>query len=81
MAQYVLFVFCKVCAGVHEIGITVTLTDGPSERQSIGHAYTYQGKRIPPKLGFLLHNSIICTKSGTSFVQEDPSQMFLVPFE
>jgi hypothetical protein len=81
MAQYDLFVFCKVCAGVHEIGTTVTLTDGPSERESIGHAYTYQGKCIPPKLGFVLHTPITCTKSGTSFVQEDPSQMFLVPIE
>jgi hypothetical protein len=53
MAQYDVFVFCKVCAGVHEVGTTVTLTDGPVERQSIGHAYTYEGKCIPPKLGFL----------------------------
>jgi hypothetical protein len=66
---------------VHELGTTVTLIDGPSERQSLGHAFTHQGKSIPPKLKFLLYSSISCTKSGTSFVQEDPSQMFLVPVE
>jgi hypothetical protein len=81
MPRYALFAFCKICGGVHEIGINVTLTDGPVERHSIGDAYTYQGKCIPPKLGFLLHHSIMCTKSGTSFVQEDPSQMFLVPVD
>jgi hypothetical protein len=81
MPRYDLFVFCKVCTGVHEMGTTVTLTDGPTERQSIGDAYTYQGKGIPPKLGFLLHKRITCTTIGLSFVQEDTSQVFLVPIE
>jgi hypothetical protein len=81
MARYTLFVFCKICGGLHEMGARITLTDGPSERQSIGDAYTLQGKAIPPKLGFLLHNRITCTNFGISFIQEDTSQAFLVPVE
>jgi hypothetical protein len=81
MARYTLFVFCRECAGVHEMGINVTLTDGPVERQSIGDAYTYQGKAVPPKLAFLLHNRIKCPNTGNSFIQPDTSQVFLVPIE
>jgi hypothetical protein len=66
---------------VHEMGIKITLTDGPAERQSIGDAYTYQGKGIPPKLLFLLHNRIVCSKTGNPFVQGDSRQVFLEPIE
>jgi len=56
--------------------ITVTLDDGPAERESIGN--TYAGKALPPKVATLNHNIMTCPETGKRFVQEDNNQIFLV---
>ena len=43
MATYKIYAFCD-CGDVHEMGIRVSLDDGPAEKKSIGD--TYDGKAV-----------------------------------
>ena len=74
---YGVLVTCNKCGGVHEMGISVVLEDGPFVKQSIGALY--KGKPLPKKLADLANNSITCPVTGRQSTQKDSQQFFLVP--
>jgi len=77
MATYSVYVFCNECADVHPMGITISLEDGPPERESIGNLYA--GKDLPSNIANLINNKTRCPKTGKWFVQKDNNQVFLIP--
>jgi hypothetical protein len=77
MAEYSIVVGCNKCAGLHEMGICVTLPNGPVEKQSVGDLYV--GKTLPKSLADLPHTSISCPKTGRQSMQKNLHQIFLVP--
>ena len=79
MATYKVLVFCNDCVDVHEMGIRLSLDDGPTDKQSIGDVYS--GKELPPEVLRLYNNSVQCPKTGKYFYQRDNHQVFLVPVE
>jgi hypothetical protein len=68
---------CNKCAGLHEMGITVTMENGPVEKQSVGDLY--DGKSLPKVLADLTDMSISCSKTGRQSTQKNLHQIFLVP--
>ena len=76
-AQYSIVVSCNRCAGVHEMGISVTMENGPARKQSIGELY--DGKTVPKFLANLTQNSVTCPKTGRQSTQRNNHQIFLVP--
>jgi hypothetical protein len=73
-AQYNIFVFCNKCAGVHDMGISITMEDGPVDKQSIGAFY--DGKNLPKSLASLTSSSITCPKTGKQSTQKNHHQTF-----
>ena len=53
--QYSIFVSCNKCAGVHGTGISITIENGPVDKQSIGDFYS--GKSLPKTLATLSNQS------------------------
>ena len=78
-AQYGVFVSCNKCGGVHELGISVLLTHGPVNRQSLGDLY--RGKTLPKNLAGLANNSVTCPRTGRQSSQKNNDQIFLVPLK
>jgi hypothetical protein len=78
-AQYGIFVSCNKCAGVHETGISITMEDGPVDKQSIGDFYG--GKSLPKTLATLSQESFPCPLTGRQFIQKDARQIFLIPIK
>jgi hypothetical protein len=76
-AQYRVVVSCNKCGGMHEMGISVMLDDGPIDKQSIGAQY--KGKTLPKNLADLANNSVTCPKTGRQSIQKNNEQIFLVP--
>src|SRR5262245_7941350 len=76
-AQYSILVSCNKCAQVHETGISITVEDGPHDKQSIGDFYG--GKNLPKTLATLSSQSFPCPLTGRQFIQKDTKQIFLVP--
>ncbi len=76
-AQYNIFISCNKCAGMHETGISITVEDGPREKQSIGNFYS--GKNLPKTLATLSNQSFPCPLTGRQFIQKDTKQIFLIP--
>lgn len=76
-AQYSIVVACNKCAGLHEMGICVTIPNGPVEKQSVGDLY--DGKSLPKSLANLTDTSISCPTTGRQSTQKDLHQIFLVP--
>lgn len=76
-AQYTIVVACNKCAGLHEMGISVTIPNGPVEKQSVGDLYV--GKSLPKSLADLPNTSISCPKTGRQSTQKNLHQIFLVP--
>ena len=76
-SQYSIVVSCNKCAGVHEMGISVTMENGPANKQSIGDLYN--GKSLPKNLANLTQNSVTCPKTGRQSTQRNNHQIFLVP--
>jgi hypothetical protein len=76
-SQYSIVVACNKCAGVHEMGISVTMENGPAAKQSIGDLY--DGKSLPKNLANLSQNSVTCPKTGRQSTQRNNHQIFLVP--
>jgi hypothetical protein len=74
---YGVLVSCNKCGGVHEMGISVLLEDGPVDKQSIGALY--KGKTLPKHLADLANNSVSCPKTGRQSTQKNTQQIFLVP--
>ena len=50
-AQYRVFVSCNRCGGEHEMGISVVVENGPSDKQRISDLYN--GKTLPQSLADL----------------------------
>ena len=76
-AEYRVFVSCNKCGGVHEMGISVVIEDGPFDKQSIGELYN--GKTLPKSLEDLTNNSVTCPTTGKQSTQKNNRQIFLVP--
>ena len=76
-ARYEVFVSCNKCAGIHEMGISVVIEDGPIAKKSIGALY--DGKPLPKILSDLSNNSITCPQTGRQSTQKNHHQIFLVP--
>ena len=76
-AEYSIVVTCNKCAGLHEMGISVTMENGPVDRQSIGARY--DGKGLPKSLANLTTTNISCPKTGRQSTQKNLDQIFLVP--
>lgn len=75
--QYSIVVSCNRCGGAHETGISVTMENGPSGKQSIGELY--EGKSLPKVLAGLTQASVTCPKTGRQSTQKNNHQIFLVP--
>src|SRR5262245_29687655 len=78
-AQYSIFVSCNKCAGVHGTVISITMENGPVDKQSIGEFYS--GKRLPQRLATLSNQSFPCQLTGRQFIQKNTKQIFLVPIK
>ena len=78
MPNYDIYVSCTHCRGEHPMGVGIYLDSGPQNKQSI-HA-TYGGKALPPQLVTIQRHKCVCSKTGNRFIQEDSSQIFLVPY-
>jgi hypothetical protein len=76
-AQYSIFALCNKCGGMHDMGATVLLKDGPIKKQSIGQVY--KDKNLPEILAKLSSKSVTCPATGRGFTQKDNQQIFLVP--
>jgi hypothetical protein len=78
-AQYSIFISCNKCAGMHETGISITLEDGPRDKQSIDNFYS--GKSLPKTLATLCNQSFPCPLTERQFIQKNTKQIFLVPIK
>ena len=76
-AQYGIVVACNKCAGLHEMEISVTIEDGPVEKQSVGDLY--REKSLPKSLADLTNISVTCPKTGRQSIQKNLEQIYLVP--
>jgi hypothetical protein len=77
IAEYSIVVACNKCAGLHEMGICVTIPNGPVQKQSVGDLYV--GKGLPKSLADLPNTSVSCPKTGRQSTQKNLHQIFLVP--
>jgi hypothetical protein len=77
MAEYDVFAVCNACGDLHPLGISVTLDDGPANKQSIADAY--EDKNLPPSLAALKDRRVYCPKTGRQYSQRDTKKIFLVP--
>jgi hypothetical protein len=76
-AEYSVLVSCNKCGGLHDLGISVVMEDGPADRQSVGDLY--EGKTLPKSLADFTSRSITCPKTGKQSIQKNNQQIFLVP--
>src|SRR5262245_13045356 len=79
ISKYSIVVSCNKCGGMHELGISVTMDNGPTDKQSIGDLY--DGKSLPKNLADLSQNSVTCPKTGRQSTQRNNHQIFLVPIK
>lgn len=75
--QYGISVSCNKCGGLHETGISITLGDGPVDKQSLGDFY--REKSLPKGLANLTNNTVTCPRTGKQSTQKNSHQIFLVP--
>src|SRR5262249_39536234 len=75
--QYSHVALCNKCGATHDMTVSVLLSDGPIEKQSIGHLYS--GKTLPKSLADLTNRGVSCPKTGRQSIQKDKHQIFLVP--
>jgi hypothetical protein len=78
-SRYSVVALCNKCGGMHEMGVSITLREGPSTRQSICAAY--KDRSVPPNVASLANVSATCPATGRGFTQKDNQQIFLVPAE
>ena len=71
------FCACSGCHDVHELGIRLSLDDGPPHRQNVGDLY--KGKELAPELESVTGIYTACPRTGIYFCQRDTFQCFLVP--
>ena len=77
MSHYEIYVSCTECGGEHPMRVRIYLEDGPIHRQSISDAYV--GKAHPPQLQAVVGHKVLCLKTGKTFAQSNPEDVFLVP--
>ncbi len=77
MTKYSVHFFCDECGQVHPLGISISLDDGPAEKESIGNLYA--GKELPQQVATLIGNKTNCPNTGKMTSQKDNNQVFLVP--
>jgi hypothetical protein len=77
MRHYEIFVKCVECGGEHPMRVRIHLEDGPIHRQSVKEAYS--GKIQPPQLQAVEQHKVLCLKTGVTFTQTNPENVFLVP--
>ncbi len=77
MSHYEIFVKCTECGGEHPMRVRIYLEDGPIHRQSVNDAYL--GKLQPPQLQAIERHKVLCLKTGKTFTQSSPANVFLVP--
>jgi hypothetical protein len=77
MAEYDVFAVCNACGDLHPLGISVTVDDGPVNKQSIADAY--EGKDLPQSLAALKDRRVYCPKTGRQYSQRDTKKILLVP--
>jgi hypothetical protein len=75
--KVVAFCACSGCQDVHDIGIRLSLNNGPANRQSIGDFFN--SKELPPELVSLPGLYVPCPRTGRYFCQRDIFQCFLIP--
>ena len=76
-SRYSIVASCNKCAGLHDMGISVTMENGPAGKQSLGDLY--DGKSLPKNLANLTQSSVTCPKTGRQSTQRNNHQIFLVP--
>jgi hypothetical protein len=76
-SRYEVLVSCNKCGGAHDMGISITMVDGPVAKQSVGDFY--RGKIVPKNLADLGNNCVTCPKTGRQSTQKNNHQIFLVP--
>ena len=76
MAQYDVYVFCDHCSDSHPMGVSISLNDGPAEKESIGNLY--KGKEVPSTIATFIYNYVRCPNTDKWFLQTDNNQIFLV---
>jgi hypothetical protein len=78
--EYSIVVTCNKCAGLHEMGILITMEDGPAAKQSIGKLY--DGKTLPKSLENLTNTSISCPQDReTVYAEKPPPNLFSSNYE
>lgn len=75
--RYGVSVSCNKCDEMHDLGISVTLEDGPSVKQSI--AALYDRRPLPKILADLSNSSVTCPKTGRQSTQKNNHHIFLIP--
>jgi hypothetical protein len=63
MAQYSIVVSCNKCAGLHDMGISVRMENGPPQAK---HRRPIRCKSLPKSLANLAQNSVTCPKQADS---------------
>ena len=57
--------------------IRIFLEDGPTHKQCVRDAY--YDKPQPPQLQAIEGHKVLCLKTGKTFAQSNPDEVFLVP--
>jgi hypothetical protein len=78
-SRYSVVALCNKCGGMHDMGVAITLKEGPTTRQSI--CAIYKDRSVPQNLANLANVSVTCPVTGRGFTQKDDRQIFLVPAE
>jgi len=77
MSHYEIYVTCTECSGEHPMRIRIFLEDGPTHKQCVRDAY--YDKPQPPQLQAIEGHKVLCLKTGKTFAQSNPDEVFLVP--
>jgi hypothetical protein len=77
VAMYHVFGVCNACGDLHTMGITVSLSGTPLNKQSIADAYP--NKDPPATIAALKDNRMHCPRIGRHYAQKDDNKIFLVP--
>jgi len=77
MGMYNVCAVCNACGGLHTTGITVSVTGGPTIKQSIEDAFA--NKDPPTNIAELKEKRVHCPKIGRQYAQRDGRKIFLIP--
>ena len=77
MAMYRVDAVCNACGDLHTTGTTISLSAGPTSKQSIADAYA--NKDPPTEVAALKGSRVHCHKIGRHYAQKDDHKIFLVP--